>query len=503
MLSFGGTFVPLPRSSAQEIDAKAWLGKRVVQKFNNFPLRIDDEAVLRSGTEIHIYRVERSEGEKLWLESERDGPDGWTTPDQLVRIDDALDYFADRIRAHPDDVFFYAVRAALWLDRKDLDHALADWTKIVELEPDDVCSYVGRGGVWLSKKQWDKAIADYDKAIRLDPDDAEAYYARAWAWQRKGDNAKATADYAAGVALDPQYGQPRGGKAAALIDGDDQQKAVDDFLRAVPLEHAGDIGTTKKASSRSKEDNVVPASFDPKPAPKNLGGNRTASPMDVAPNAGAAPALSRDMFGVFDPQTAQEFVSRAADWLRIKQLDKAIADCDKAIDLGSHDPRARLFRGMAWFDKKQYDKAIVDQTEVIRLDPQNAFAYYARGSAWGMKRQYERAIADLSDSTRHEPENPAALNGLAWIWATCPDAKYRDGHKAVESATKACELTEWQEPGVIDTLAAAYAEIGDFASAIKWQTKAVELETDAQNKDEFRQRLQLFRAKKAYRDTKS
>ena len=54
---------------------------------------------------------------------------------------------------------------------------------------------------------------------------------------------------------------------------------------------------------------------------------------------------------------------------------------------------------------------------------------------------------------------------------------------------------------MIDTLAAAYAEIGDFASAIKWQTKALELETDAKNKEEYMARLKLYRQKKPYRDT--
>ena len=92
-------------------------------------------------------------------------------------------------------------------------------------------------------------------------------------------------------------------------------------------------------------------------------------------------------------------------------------------------------------------------------------------------------------------------NARAWTWATCPDAKYRDGRKSVESATKACELTEWNEAGLIDTLAAAYAEVGDFASAIKWQTKALELETDSKNKEEYLARLKLYQEKKPYRDT--
>ncbi len=180
--------------------------------------------------------------------------------------------------------------------------------------------------------------------------------------------------------------------------------------------------------------------------------------------------------------------------------DKAIADCNEAIDLGSHDPLARIYRGLAWREKKEYDKALADYDEAIRLEPQNAFAFYARSSAWAGKKEYAKADADLAQASRLAPENPLTYNGRAWTWATCPDAKYRDGKKAVEAATKACELTDWTDGGLIDTLAAAYAEVGDFAAAINWQTKALELETDAKNKEEYVTRLKLYRDKKPYRD---
>jgi len=493
----------LARAQAPQPPAHQWLGKRVVQRHNNFPLRVDGQAVLRSGTEVHIYRVERADGDKLWLVGEGDGPSGWASADQFICIEEALAYVTDRIRAHPDDVFFYVVRAALLRDRNDIDGAIADWNKIVQLEPDDANSYIGRGNLWLGKKAWDKAIADYSQAIRLDPRDAESYYSRARVWQQKGDAARAKADYVAGVALDPQYALPRVEQEASPNEIADRKKALDDFLLAVPLERATATTSPQSAAHKVKEQGVVPASFNPLPAPQGDVEHPTPDPggHSPLPIAGAQPALSRDTFGVFEPQTAQEFIARAVDWLRIKQVDKAIADCNRAIDLGSHDPRARVLRGMAWFDKKEYDKAMADETEAIRLDPQNAFAYYARGSVWSMKKEYKNALADLGESSRLDPENPASANGLAWIWATCPDARYRNGKKSVESAIKACELTEWNEPGVLDTLAAAFAELGDFVSAVKWQFKAEEIETDLKNKVEFRSRLKLYDEKKPYRDT--
>lgn len=67
------------------------------------------------------------------------------------------------------------------------------------------------------------------------------------------------------------------------------------------------------------------------------------------------------------------------------------------------------------------------------------------------------------------------LNGLASLRATCPDEKHRNGQQAVEYATKACELTAWKNGGWIDSLAAAYAEAGDFDKAVEWQQKGMDL----------------------------
>jgi Flp pilus assembly protein TadD len=92
-----------------------------------------------------------------------------------------------------------------------------------------------------------------------------------------------------------------------------------------------------------------------------------------------------------------------------------------------------------------------------------------------------------------------AHNNLAFLMASCPNAKIRNGAMAVKHATKACELSGWQYADYVDTLAAAYAETGNFTEAIKRQQQAIEL-APKDEKGVFKSRLELYKQGKPFRE---
>ncbi len=112
---------------------------------------------------------------------------------------------------------------------------------------------------------------------------------------------------------------------------------------------------------------------------------------------------------------------------------------------------------------------------------------------------YRRALAVYDELARTYPELVEAHSRSAWLRATCPDAHYRDGKLAVESARRACELTDWHNPGELEVLAAACAEAGDFESAVKWQEKVLTLTVEPADVQSCQKRLALYLAGKTFR----
>jgi tetratricopeptide (TPR) repeat protein len=122
------------------------------------------------------------------------------------------------------------------------------------------------------------------------------------------------------------------------------------------------------------------------------------------------------------------------------------------------------------------------------------------GAAFSRKGKTDLAIRWYKEAIRCKPDWVFAINNLAWIQATHNQAEFRDPVEAVERALRACELTEYKNPSVLDTLAAAYAAADRFSDAVATAEKAVELASSSNKElaERIQSRLRLYRAGRPY-----
>jgi Tfp pilus assembly protein PilF len=171
----------------------------------------------------------------------------------------------------------------------------------------------------------------------------------------------------------------------------------------------------------------------------------------------------------------------------LQQLQKATPD----------SPEVLLQLGMFYSADKQPRKALETFDAVLAADAKSWMAYRGRADAYLSIGKQAEAIADYEQALKLQPENSGILNNLAWVLATSPEDKLRNGKRALELAKAACDLTDYKEAHILSTLAAAYAEVGDFAKAVEWSKKAVELGKD---QPQLSKELESYRANKPWRE---
>jgi tetratricopeptide (TPR) repeat protein len=177
-----------------------------------------------------------------------------------------------------------------------------------------------------------------------------------------------------------------------------------------------------------------------------------------------------------------------------------IAACTNGMSAAPEDAAPWHNRAVAYMQLGQYREAVMDFTQALRR-AREAQTHMFRGHAFAELGEYERALLDLEQAVQMAPKDAQAHNALAWVLATAGTPGFRDGTRAVELAKKANQLSGWADPAHLDTLAAAYAEAGDFKQAVQYQERA--LKSPGAFKDgelkEARQRLTLYKAGKPYR----
>ncbi len=201
------------------------------------------------------------------------------------------------------------------------------------------------------------------------------------------------------------------------------------------------------------------------------------------------------------PAAADAARQRAEALVEQEDYEHAVIAYGEALRLAPDDARLYLARGDVWYQLKKYDQANADYAMAQRAesDAVAAEAFASRAQVWHVTLDYARAIDDYREAIQRDPKHASSLNNLAWIYATCSEARYRDGGLAKEFAARACEATEWKDDGAIDTFAAALAEAGDFKKAEAYLQQPIALNPE-KAQDVRATMLQCFQQRQPFRE---
>lgn len=144
---------------------------------------------------------------------------------------------------------------------------------------------------------------------------------------------------------------------------------------------------------------------------------------------------------------------------------------------------------------------VVDMTTRMRSGTKDPSTYSNTGSKLAAQGRFEEAVRCYESALKIDPEDPSALNNFGWLLATCPEKSFRNGSRAISLAERANGFTGGENPEVLDTLAAAYAEAGRYPEAISTARRALDLSTGQDSvAKSVRMRLRLYEAGLPYHE---
>jgi tetratricopeptide (TPR) repeat protein len=356
----------------------------------------------------------------------------------------------------------------------------------------------------------DEQLAEMDKALEADPKSVDALRMRAFLRLSKGEHEKAVEDLLKLVEIDPSNPAVQGALAEALANIEKFDEALKHVDKVIATNPKSPLGYNLRARIRILQDKLDDAITDLNEVLK------------------------------LDPNNVGALLLRSQALAQQDKFDEAKADVDHAIRLQPELSQALLLRSMISAQAKRWGAAIADIKTLLQTDPQNAewrlqlAAYYAADSRprkaieildelvdtdsdnWQARRaradallsigKHAKAVEDYNEALKKKPDDSHMLNNLAWVLATSTDDDVRDAKRSIEIGTKASELTKYEAPHILSTLAAGYAEAGDWDTAIKWSSKAVELSEkagktgDEDVSEQLKKELESYKEKKPWRE---
>ena len=186
------------------------------------------------------------------------------------------------------------------------------------------------------------------------------------------------------------------------------------------------------------------------------------------------------------------------------RVDEAISLLQAAVDLRPDNSPAHDNLAKALLQKGEVSDALIHYHKLLELQPDNIEVHNIVGTVLVQQRRVREGVEEWQKVLAIQPDNGNALSNLAWVYATSPDDSLRDGNKAVQLAERAMHISGRRIPIIFRTLAAAYAENGQFSQAIQTAQQAFELANSQGNvalAAELQGNIVLYQERQPLRDS--
>lgn len=391
------------------------------------------------------------------------------------RPGEAIEYFEKSLKIRPD---YLRGRNNLGLAVQQLgrlDEAIVHFQKALEIDPQCAESYNNLGNALFRKGRIDDAIANYLKAVELQPKLVVAQSNLGLAFQGKGQIEQATAYYRKALDLDPDYPEAHNGLGLILHNRGKLDEAIDHYQKAVKVKPNYAEAQSNLATALSQKGRVDDAMPHWQKALE-------AKPDHVMAHNNLGNALSAK-----------------------GRFDEAIVHYRKVLEIQPDLFDTHHNLGLALAACGRLDEAIAEYRKVLELRPDHDKAHRSLGNVLQRQGKPAEALAEWREGLRARPGDVRLLNQIARVLATSPDKSIRNGDEAIALARRAVQLTGENEPAIMDTLAAAYAEANRFPEAIEVARRAAAMAAARGNAalaEVLRSRIRLYEAGSAMRDTR-
>ncbi len=385
---------------------------------------------------------------------------------------EALWWFDAEAQLDPNNADIQNFLGAELASRGKRDESLLHHTEAVRLKPKNAEFQNNLGAALAAVGRKAEAEQHYGEAVRLEPNDAQYQNNYGTALARAGKTQEAIDHYLIAIRLDPKYSEAYSNLGAVYFGQRKLDAAEDSFRKAI--------------STNSKNSDAY----------NNLGNALSSlGKLDEA-------VIQYSQALQLNKTNATLHVNLGKALSKMGRADEARSEFATAVAMAPGFIDARYELGRQLFFARQFPPAREQLTEALKLQPNQPSAEFYLGLVCMEMQQEEEGLNHFRQAVHLRPEGVEALNAAAWAMATSRNDRLRDGTEAVRLAEKACELTSRQQPVVLNTLAASYAEAGRFELAIGTANEALQLAQLSHQSNlvtQIQDGLASYQAKQPYR----